>query len=78
MWHGIAQVLQTARKALQRKFIAIKKIRAVAKALESCASSKWTVRDGYIPEQKAEIGEYAVENGATNAAKCYSTVCSLT
>ena len=70
---------------LQRKFIAIKKIsenadKAVAKALESRATSKQTVRgkyNSYTPEQRAEIGKYAVENGATNAAKRYTTTCSL-
>ena len=42
----------------------------VAKALGSV--SKQTVQgkyNSYTTEQRAEIGKYAVENGATNAAK---------
>ena len=50
--------------------------KVVAKALES--PSKQTVSQGkhncYTPEQKAQIGKYATENGATNAAKCYTAV----
>lgn len=45
----------------------------VAKSLES--ASKRTVRgkyNCYTPEQRAQIGKYAAENGATNAAKRYS------
>lgn len=46
---------------------------AVAKALES--ASKRTIRgkyNCYTPEQRAQIGKYAAENGATNAAKRYT------
>ena len=46
---------------------------AVAKALES--ASKRIVRgkyNCYTPEQRAQIGKYATENGATNAAKRYT------
>ena len=47
--------------------------KAVVSALES--ASKQTVRgkyNSYTEEQKAEIGKYAAENGATNAAKRYT------
>ena len=50
--------------------------KAVAKALES-ASKCETVRRGkyncYTPEQRAEIGKYATENGATKAVKRYTS-----
>ena len=48
--------------------------------LESCAASKRIVRgkyNGYTPEQRAEIGKYTKENGATNVAKCYTTAWGL-
>ena len=47
--------------------------KAVAKALGS--ASKQTIRgkyNSYTAEQRAEIGKYAAENGATNAAKRYT------
>ena len=53
--------------------------KAVAKALES--ASKRTVRgkyNSYTPEQRVEIGKYAAENGATNAAKRYTAVWGIT
>ena len=51
----------------------------VAKALES--ASKRTVRgkyNSYTPEQRAEIGKCAAENGATNAAKRYTAAWGIT
>ena len=52
---------------------------ALAKALEP--ASKQTVRgkyNCYTPEQRTQIGKYATENGATNAAKHYTAAWGIT
>ena len=44
--------------------------KAVAKVLESTSEKAWRGKyNYYTPVHRAEIGKYAAENGATNAAK---------
>ena len=46
--------------------------KSVAKALESVVERTVRKYNCYTPEQRAQIGKYAAENGATNAAKRYT------